>query len=126
MPKRKTVSYEDDLRDRLKNPDYAASYLNAALEDEEAGADEVFLLALRDVAAALGISRVAVQAGINRENLYRMLSGTGNPKLSSLLALLKAVGLRISVRSTMDLEGTSPVEPAGPVNGILTRKGKAI
>lgn len=96
--KRKNTAYLDDLRQRLKDPDYAAEYLNAVLEDEEDGADTVFLLALRNVAEAFQISNVAQHAEVNRENLYRMLSGTGNPRLSSLLAVLKALGLRLSVQ----------------------------
>ena len=53
-----------------------------------------FLLALRDVAEALQMSKVAVAAGVNRENLYRMLSGRGNPRFSSLLAVMKALDCR--------------------------------
>lgn len=111
MPKKGRVRYEDDLRDRLTDPAYAVAYLNAALEDEEDAADEVFLLALRDVAAAFKMSRLADEAGVNRENLYRMLSSRGNPKFSSLLALLKALGMRLSVRQTAVEETAPVVEP---------------
>ena len=52
MPKR-TKSYETDLHERLTDPAYAMEYLRAALEDDEEGADAVFLLALRDVALSL-------------------------------------------------------------------------
>jgi probable addiction module antidote protein len=69
------------------------------LEDEEDGADAVFLRALRNVAEAFQMSSVAEDAGVNRENLYRMLSGSGNPKLRSLLAVLKALGLHLSVEA---------------------------
>lgn len=99
---KKRVSYIDDLRQDLKDPVYAAEYLNAVLEDEEDGADAVFLLALRDVADAFQMSSIAERAGVNRENLYRMLSGTGNPKLSSLFAVLKALGLHLSVQPIDD------------------------
>jgi len=44
----------------------------------------VFLLALRDVADAFGIRRIAAKAHLNRENIYKMLSAKGNPKISSL------------------------------------------
>ena len=102
--KRKKAAYVDDLQQRLKDPGYAAEYLNAVLEDDEEGADAVFLLALRNVAEAFQMSSVAEHAGVNRENLYRMLSHNGNPKLSSLLAVLKAVGLHLSVEAT-DIPG---------------------
>lgn len=90
-----TVPYVEGLRERLKDPVKAAAYLDAALED---GDPEVFLLALRDVAEARGLSAVAQESQLNRENLYRMLSRQGNPQLSSLSALLKSMGLRLSVQ----------------------------
>jgi probable addiction module antidote protein len=89
-----TKSYRDSLLENLQDPAEAAAYLDAALEDEDS---RVFLLALRDVAEARGISRVAAEADLNRESLYRMLSEEGNPRLSSLEALLHAFGLRLAV-----------------------------
>ncbi len=86
--------YEIGLYEDLTDPDEAAAYLNAALED---GDQEVFLLALRHVAEARGISQVARQARLNRESLYRMLSSAGNSQLASLNALLRTVGLRLAV-----------------------------
>jgi probable addiction module antidote protein len=87
-------SYHDLLLKQLKDPAEAAAYLEAALEE---GDDQVFLLALRDVAEAHGMARVAAEANLNRESLYRMLSEEGNPRLSSLEALLRAFGLRLAV-----------------------------
>lgn len=92
---RASVPYVEVLRERLKDPAQAAAYLDVALED---GDPEVFLLALRDVAEARGLSAVAQESQLNRENLYRMLSRQGNPQLSSLSALLKSMGLRLSVQ----------------------------
>lgn len=65
----------------------------------EEGDEDVFLLALRDVAEARlgGIGELAQQAGSNRESLYRILSEQGNPELASLDKLLHALGLRLSV-----------------------------
>jgi probable addiction module antidote protein len=77
----------------------AVEYLIAAMEaldnpDERAGG----LLALRSVAEAYGgLGAVAAQAGISRESLYRALSPKGNPTLKTLVAVLKTVGLRLSV-----------------------------
>jgi probable addiction module antidote protein len=59
----------------------------------------VFLLALRNVAEARGMQRLAKAAHLNRESLYRMLSRNGNPELRSLNALLDALGLRLSVET---------------------------
>lgn len=82
----------ESLKDTLE----AAAYLNAALED---GDQEVFLLALRDVTEARGMTDVARDAKLNRENLYRMLSAQGNPQLSSLNTLLRSLGLRLTVKT---------------------------
>ena len=89
-----TANYETGLKASLADPEEAAAYLNAALEEND---QEVFLLALRDITEAHGFSRVAQDASLNRENLYRMLSPAGNPQLSSLNTLLHSIGLRLAV-----------------------------
>jgi probable addiction module antidote protein len=91
-----TAKYETGLKEALLNPEEAAAYLDAALEEND---QEIFLLALRDIAEARGFSQMAQDTQLNRENLYRMLSPTGNPQLSSLMALLRSVGLRLSVET---------------------------
>ena len=89
-----TKSYQESLLQALQNPQEAAEYLTAALED---GDSAVFLLALRNVADAQGMRTVAHRAQLNRENLYRMLSEQGNPQLGSLTALLDALNLRLAI-----------------------------
>lgn len=89
------VDYKVGLFKDLADLEFAIGYLNAALEDED---QRVFLLALRDVAESRGLSQVARDAGLNRENLYRILSLNGNPQLSSLTALLQGLGLRLAIR----------------------------
>ncbi|WP_243311319.1 addiction module antidote protein [Fundidesulfovibrio agrisoli] len=91
-----SVSYEAGIVEDLRaDPDFAAEYLRAALEDEEN--PEALLMALRHVAKALGVSEVAEKAGVNRESLYRALSPRGNPTLKTLRAVTKAMGLRVTV-----------------------------
>ncbi len=91
-----TVDYRVGLLKRLVDPEYAAAYINAALEDES---QEVILLALRDVAEARGFGHLSRKAKLNRESMYRMLSKRGNPQLSSLTKLLKTLGLSLSVHA---------------------------
>ena len=86
--------YTEGLLMSLKDPDEAAAYLTAALED---GSPDVFLLALRNVAEAHGMKSVAEGAQLNRVSMYRMLSDKGNPQLSSLSAVLHQLGLRLAV-----------------------------
>jgi probable addiction module antidote protein len=106
---RRSKPYEEGLHKRLRDPDYAARYLGAMLEDS----DEGFLLALRDVAeAGQGLGKLAETAKVNRENLYRMLSEHGNPRLSSLAAVLQALGLRLSVTALIAEEQDSEDNPS--------------
>lgn len=98
MKTKTSISHDEAIIRRIrKDADFAAEYLKAALED----ADEprVLLIALRHVAQARGIARIAKAAGIERESLYRALSARGNPRLSTLYAVAKAVGLRLTVEA---------------------------
>ena len=92
----KTRSYKEHLIKRLQNPREAARYLNAALEDED---PHVFLLALKDVTEAFGgMSKISQESSLNRQSLYRTLSKTGNPKLTSVLSILSTLGMEIKIR----------------------------
>jgi probable addiction module antidote protein len=96
MPKR-VKDYEEGLIEQLKDAEFAAEYLNASLEDADVGADERFLMALRQVAQAHGMAAVAEKSGMARQAMYRTLSESGNPELSTLKALLDAMGLKLAV-----------------------------
>lgn len=89
-------SYREGLEKALRDPREAAAYLNAALEQGDSAA---FLLALRDVAGACGMTELSRRSRQHRVNLYRMLSKNGNPSLSGLAGVLGALGLRLAVRS---------------------------
>lgn len=91
---KKMTNYKAALQERLKDPEYAAEYLNAAAEEEDA--PETLILAIRDVAEARGISALAKSAALNRESLYRMLSGRGNPTYISLRSILNSMGMRLA------------------------------
>jgi len=98
MKRKASVSHDEAIIRRLrKDPDFAAEYLKAALEDENE--PRVLLIALRHLAQAQGIAKVAKAAGIERESLYRALSVHGNPRLSTLVAVTKAIGLRLTVEA---------------------------
>jgi probable addiction module antidote protein len=91
---KRSITYDIGLHEDLRDPVEAAEYLNAALED---GTQDVFLMALRDVAKAHGLTRLARETALNRENMYRILSEEGNPQLSSLKALLDSLELKLSI-----------------------------
>lgn len=98
MKRKASISHDETIIRRLrKDPKFAAEYLRAALEDDDE--PRVLLIALRQLALAQGIAKVAKSAGIERESLYRALSPSGNPRLSTLVAVTKAVGLKLTVEA---------------------------
>lgn len=98
MKRKTSASHDDAIIRRLRtDPEFAAEYVKAALEDNEEPL--VLLLALRHLAKARGVAKVAKAAGIERESLYRALSRRGNPRLSTLVAVTKAIGLKLTVES---------------------------
>jgi probable addiction module antidote protein len=99
MKRKASISHDEAIVRELKeNPDFAEEYLKAALED--ADEPKVLLLALRHLAEAKGgIAKIAKKAGVERESLYRALSPSGNPRLSTLVAVTKAIGLKLTVEA---------------------------
>jgi probable addiction module antidote protein len=80
-----------------KDPEFALQVINNILED---GDQAELLIVLRQMAKAFGgVQSVADKAHLNPTQLYRTLSPTGNPALSSFSAILKAMGLRLAVQS---------------------------
>ena len=96
MKRKASISHDEALiRELRENPRFAVEYLKAALEGDSE--PRVLLLALRRVVQARGIAKIAKTAGVERESLYRALSTRGNPRLSTLAAVTKTVGLRLTV-----------------------------
>ena len=91
--------HEREVEELREDREFAVEYLKAALESLDDPDDRgAGLLMLRALAEAYGgMGKVAAQAGISRESLYRSLSPRGNPTLKTLLAVLNALGLRLSV-----------------------------
>ena len=88
-------NYTDDLKKRLRDPEYAAEYLAQVLAEKDSAA---FLIALKDVVEASGgVGSLAGRVGLKRPSLYRILSKNGNPTLATLQEILKPLGLRVSV-----------------------------
>jgi len=99
MKRRASISHDRAMIEELRrDPDFAAEYLKAAVEESDN--PQAFLIALRHVAEARGgVAKVAKRAGIQRESLYRALSRAGNPRLSTLVAVAKAMGMRLTVEA---------------------------
>jgi len=93
-----SIAHDEMVVRRIrKDTRFAAQYLRAALEESDE--PRVLLLALRHVAQARGVAKIAEAAGVQRESLYRALSANGNPRLSTLCAVAKAVGLRLTLET---------------------------
>ena len=87
-----------DVAEHLRTEEEMQAYIEAAFE--EAGDDAAFIArALGDVARARGMSRVARDAGLSRESLYKALSGERSPDFSTMLKVMRALGLRLHPES---------------------------
>lgn len=116
MPKRRK-NYNEWLIGRLTNPSEARRYLSLAMSDSPAR----FFKALRKVAEAKRIAKVAEEAGVNRESLYRSLSEEGNPEYCTVSSVLRALGMKLDV-SLIEPEA-APNLPLGDANQV--RGGEA-
>jgi len=99
MKRMSKISHEKAvIKELAEDPEFAAEYLKAALEETDE--PKVLLIALRQLAEAKGgMAKIAKAAGIERESLYRALSARGNPRLSTLLAVIRAMGLSLTVKA---------------------------
>lgn len=99
MKAKTSISHDEVMVKKLRQrPQFAAEYLKAALEETDD--PQVLLIALRHIAKARGgLAKVAKAAGLERESLYQALSERGNPRLSTLLGIMKAVGLKLTVQT---------------------------
>jgi len=83
-----------DPAEHLTSKADIAAYLEAAMED---GDPALIAAALGDVARASGMAKVARKSGLARESLYKALSPTGNPEFATVLKVMRALGLKLSV-----------------------------
>jgi probable addiction module antidote protein len=89
------VRLDGYFRERLRDPETAAAYLDEAAAQNDAS---IFLQALREVAEAQGgVGRIARKTGLNRQQLYTTLSAAGNPEFRSLTAILASAGFRLGI-----------------------------
>ena len=109
----KTSSYREALLESLRDPNEAAAYLDAAMEDSQ----EAFLKASRNVAHSrqISMSQVASDSGVQRETLYRSLSEDGNPTLKTLRSVLNTLGLRLGI-VPVAMESETPSDAPAPLS----------
>ncbi|HEY3411781.1 MAG TPA: addiction module antidote protein [Armatimonadota bacterium] len=93
MPRTKTKPF--DAADYLKTEEDMVAYLEAALEEDDPAA---VAAALGDIARAKGMTKIARDAGLGRESLYKALSPEGNPELATVMKVVRALGLSLHAR----------------------------
>ncbi|MFD0704408.1 addiction module antidote protein [Alloscardovia venturai] len=79
----------------LTTPEAVATYLDEVLQLND---KDTFIAALGDVAKAQGMAKIAAEAGVGRESLYKSLSEKGNPSFETVMKVLKALGVQMGVR----------------------------
>ena len=83
-----------EISDYLDNNEMIAEYLNTVLED---GDDAEIIAAIRHIAKAIGMTKIAEETGMSRPSLYKALSDGAKPRFSTIMKVLKAVGGRMHI-----------------------------
>ena len=86
-----------DTAEILKNDKIILEYLQAALEENDPA---FFVKAVGNVARAKGMTRVAQNGRVGRQNLYKALSGKRDLRVSTLMEVLGSLGLQLAVVPT--------------------------
>ena len=103
----KTLTRPWDVADYLDNKEDIVAYLEAAFDD---GDSRLITAALGDIAKSKGMTKIASEAGLGRESLYKALSHDGNPSFSTVLKVMQAVGIRLHPSVTYPPVKGSPHE----------------
>jgi probable addiction module antidote protein len=82
-----------DTAEFLESPEDIAGYLEAVFEE---GDPALITHALGVIARAKGMTQIARKAGVTREALYKALTPDGDPRLSTFLGVIKALGMKVS------------------------------
>ena len=80
--------------DYLETKKEVNEYLSNAFMDDD---PQIFLIALGHIAKKKGMTKIAKETGLNRESLYKSLSGDGNPKFATISKVTKALGCKLAV-----------------------------
>ncbi|HBK64664.1 MAG TPA: putative addiction module antidote protein [Cyanobacteria bacterium UBA11166] len=95
----KLKDMSESLDYELKDPEYAALYLNDALHE---GSPEEFLLALRNIMRVTqGMSQITTETELGRENLYKAVFESGNPHFATVYKIISTLGFQISIQPSI-------------------------
>ncbi len=96
---RQYQKFNDYLIERLKDPKEAQSFLDTSIDEYEEDHDvAALMLALRYITEAQGgIAKLSERTHLNRQNLYKILTGKTKPQLDTTLSIIKGLGFRLAV-----------------------------
>ncbi len=86
-----------DAADYLDNEETIAAYLSAMLEEDD---PEMFLVAIKDIARARGMTQLAKDTGMGRESLYKALAPGAKPRYDTILKVVRALGVTLHATPT--------------------------
>ncbi len=92
--KAKLKTFPWDPAEHIKTEKDVVAYLDAAFED---GDPAIISAMLGYIARSKGMAKVAKKAGLGRESLYKALSKDGNPKIGTVLKVVHALGLKLTI-----------------------------
>ncbi len=81
-----------DVADYLQSEEAISEYLSVALDDSD---PDIFLMAVRNIARARGMSQLAKDSGLGRESLYKALAPGAKPRYETVLKLVAALGVKL-------------------------------
>jgi probable addiction module antidote protein len=97
VAKKKTKTIPYDSAEYLDSAEAINAYMEEALETD----DPAFIAqALGTIARSRGMSQIARKAGLSRESLYKALSTDGNPEFGTVIRVMQALGLKLSITAT--------------------------
>lgn len=91
----KGSNVKEHLEKKLLNPEFAAAYLAAAMEE---GDEEFLNEALASVVRVNGTSDISNEIGVSRQSIYKMLSKSGNPSFKNIWKMLEALGFELTIK----------------------------
>ena len=83
-----------EIADYLDNNEMIAEYLNTVLEE---GTNDEIVTAIGHIAKAIGMTKIAEDTGLSRPSLYKALSNGAKPQFSTIVKVLRAVGVQIRI-----------------------------
>ncbi len=90
-----TTTRPFDMAEQLRDEQDIAAYLTLVLEEGDPGE---LAHALGVIARARGMTQIAAEEGMGREALYKALRADASPRFETILKVMHALGLRLSVQ----------------------------